>query len=52
MKRVVDAVQSDQFAVIYHNCGNSTIRTIDSILSTGSAAYHFGNAISMQEMLP
>lgn len=52
VKRVVDAVQSDQFAVIYHNCGNSTIRTIDSILSTGSAAYHFGNAISMQEMLP
>lgn len=47
VKRVVDAVQSDQFAVIYHNCGNSTIRTIDSILSTGSAAYHFGNAISM-----
>ena len=52
VKRVVDAVQSDQFAVIYHNCGNSTIRTIDSILSTGSAAYHFGNAISMQKMLP
>lgn len=51
VKKVVDAVQDDNFLVIYHNCGNSTIQTIDSILSTGSAAYHFGNAISMAEMM-
>lgn len=51
VKKVVDAVQDDKFLVIYHNCGNSTIQTIDSILSTGSAAYHFGNAISMAEMM-
>lgn len=51
VKKIVDAVQDDNFLVIYHNCGNSTIQTIDSILSTGSAAYHFGNAISMAEMM-
>ena len=51
VKRIVDAVQDDEFLVIYHNCGNSTIQTIDSILSTGSAAYHFGNAIDMAEMM-
>ena len=51
VKRIVDAVQADDFLVIYHNCGNSTIQTIDSILSTGAAAYHFGNAIDMAEML-
>lgn len=51
VKQIVDAVQDDSFAVIYHNCGNNTILMIDSILRTGSAAYHFGNAISMKEMM-
>ena len=47
----MDAVQDDDFLVIYHNCGNSTIQTIDSILDTGAAAFHFGNAINMAEMM-
>lgn len=51
VKKIVDAVQDDHFIVIYHNCGNNTILMIDSILRTGSAAYHFGNSISMKEML-
>ena len=50
-KNIVDAVQDEEFIVIYHNCGDNTVRTIDSILSTGSAAYHFGNAIDMAEMM-
>lgn len=51
VKRIVDAVQDDTFIVIYHNCGDNTISMIDSILSTGSAAYHFGNSIRMSEMM-
>ena len=51
VKEMVDAVQDESFLVIYHNCGNNTIQMVDSILSTGAAAYHFGNAISMEEML-
>lgn len=51
VKKINDAVKSDDFLVIYHNCGNTTILTIDSILSTGSDAYHFGNAIDMAEMM-
>ena len=51
VKRIVDAVQDESFAVIYHNCGGATIQMIDSILDTGAAMYHFGNAISMEEML-
>lgn len=51
VKKIVDAVQDDQFALIYHNCGNNTPVMIDSILRTGSAAYHFGNAIDMKAML-
>ena len=51
IKKIVDAVQDDTFLVIYHNCGGAVIRQIDSILSTGAAAYHFGNAIDMAEMM-
>ena len=51
VKKIVDELQDDSFAVIYHNCGNATIQMIDSILSTNSAAYHFGDAIDMAEMM-
>ena len=50
-RQIVEAVQDDNFLVIYHNCGDNTVRMIDSILRTGSASYHFGNSISMKEML-
>ncbi len=52
IRRIVEAVQDETFIVIYHNCGNSTIRIIDSILRTGAKAYHFGNAIDMAQMMP
>lgn len=51
VKELVDAVQDDDFLVVYHNCGDNTIQMIDSILRTGCAAYHFGNSIDMHEML-
>lgn len=50
VKEIVDKVQDDDFILIYHNCGN-TIPLIDSILAVGAAAYHFGNAIKMSEMM-
>ena len=50
VRRINDAVQTDEFIVIYHNCGNSTVSMIDSILRVGAAAY-FGNSISMAEMM-
>lgn len=52
MKKIVDAVQDDEFIVVYHNCGNCTIQQIDSILSIGAPIIHFGNAIDMAEVLP
>ena len=48
VKQIVDAVQNDAFIVIYHNCGNNVPKMLPSILSTGAAAYHFGNAIDMK----
>ncbi|MGI6582665.1 MAG: uroporphyrinogen decarboxylase family protein [bacterium] len=51
MKRIVDDVQDEHFIVVYHNCGSSTIKTIDSILEIGAPVLHFGNSISMRDML-
>lgn len=51
VKEIVDAVQTADFPVIYHNCGNNTIRQAESIFGIGAAGYHFGNAISMKDML-
>ena len=51
VKQIVDAVQDDSFIVVYHNCGDNTPRMTESILATGSAAYHFGNAIDMAAMM-
>ncbi len=52
MKRLVEAVQDEEFIVIYHNCGNTAIRTIDTIITNGCRVFHFGNAIDMAEMMP
>jgi uroporphyrinogen decarboxylase len=49
VKQIVDAVQNDDFIVIYHNCGDNVPKMLDSFLSTGAAAYHFGNAVDMEK---
>ena len=52
VKRLIDEVQDDEFIVIYHNCGPAVNKMIPELLETGAAGYHFGNAISMAEILP
>lgn len=47
VKKVVEAMQTEEFAVIYHNCGNSVSHMLPGIFSIGAAAYHFGNAVDM-----
>ena len=49
VKKIVDAVQDDDFVVIYHNCGDNVPMMMDSILTTGCAAYHFSNAMDMEK---
>lgn len=51
VKRIVDAVQDDYFTVILHNCEN-TKNLVPSLLSTGSAGLHFGNAVDMRDIMP
>lgn len=48
--RIVTAVQDDNFLVVYHNCGN-VIPLIDDIVATGARAFHFGNAIKMEQVI-
>lgn len=51
VKRLVDAVQTEEFAVIYHNCGNAVVQQLNEIFTIGAAAYHFGNAIDMRNVM-
>jgi uroporphyrinogen decarboxylase len=51
VKRIVDALQDDHFAVLYHNCGNSVPAMLDQIFSQGAAGYHFGNAVDMRKIM-
>lgn len=51
VKRIVDAVQCDTFAVFYHNCGDRVYLMTEGIFSIGAMAYHFGDAASLADML-
>lgn len=51
VRRIVEAIQDEHFIVVYHNCGNSTIPQIETIITNGAPVLHFGNAINMAEMM-
>ena len=51
VKRIIDELQDEDFAVLYHNCGNSVPQMLDSIYQLDAAAYHFGNAVDMAEIM-
>ena len=50
VKYIVDKVQDENFIVILHNCGN-TGQCTKAMVSTGAAAYHFGNKCKMEEVI-
>ena len=51
VRQMAQAAQSDDFLVIYHNCGNNTPVMLESILRTGCDGYHFGDAITMADLV-
>lgn len=51
MKKLVESVQTDEFAVIYHNCGNTVPMMKKDIYGIGAMGYHFGDAVKMEDML-
>ena len=52
VRKIVSEVQDENFIVVYHNCGNSVLSTIDTIVNNGCRVFHFGNAIAMDELMP
>ncbi len=51
MQQIVREIQTESFAVIYHNCGGSAPKMMDSLPEIGASGYHFGNAASMADVL-
>ena len=51
VRRIIDAVQTEDFAVIYHNCGNAVPGMLEDLFALNAAAYHFGNALDMRDVL-
>ena len=50
VKYIVNKVQTPEFSVILHNCGN-TGHCTKAMVETGAAMYHFGNKCSMCEVM-
>ncbi|HPE95650.1 MAG TPA: uroporphyrinogen decarboxylase family protein, partial [Bacillota bacterium] len=48
--RFVKNMQTDEFGVIYHNCGNNVALMTHMIASCGAIGYHFGNAVKLCEL--
>lgn len=51
VQKIIKELKSDDFAVIYHNCGNNTIYMLDDLFQMEASAYHFGNAIDILDVL-
>ena len=51
VKQIVEAVQDENFIVIYHNCGPNTPGMTESFAQNGAAAYHFGDVVDLVELL-
>lgn len=52
VKRIVDALSSEDFAVFYHNCGNNIALMAKDIYAIGADGYHFGDAVDLSDMFP
>lgn len=52
VQKLIAAVQTDDFCVIYHNCGDNVPHMISDIYQLGALGYHFGDAIDMMAVLP
>ena len=52
VQKLIAAVQTDDFCVIYHNCGDNVPHMITDLYRLGALGYHFGDAINMLDILP
>ena len=51
VKEIFDKVNSEDFIICYHNCGDAVGDIAEDISTLGADIYHFGNAVSLSSML-
>jgi len=51
IRKIVNAVQDENFIIVYHNCGGGVMGMTESISLNGCKACHFGNAVDISKML-
>ena len=51
VRKMVDAVQDENFFLILHDCGKVT-KAVKSMYETGCKGFHFGNGVNMNDVLP
>lgn len=52
VKKIIEAVQTEDFCLIYHNCGDYAGLMAEDIYALGALGYHFGDAMDMAALLP
>ena len=52
VKEIFDAVNDENFVICYHNCGDAVVDMAKEISSLGADIYHFGNSISLKDIIP
>ena len=50
LKGIIDAVRSESFMVVLHNCGR-TEKQVEALLSSGADALHVGNAVKITDII-
>lgn len=51
VRQIFDAVNSEDFVLCYHNCGNYVFDMLEGISTVGADIYHFGNAVDIKKAL-
>lgn len=52
VKKIIEKVNDENFVICYHNCGDAVGDMTAEISQYGADIYHFGNAVSLCDMLP
>lgn len=52
VKKIIDTVSDENFVFVYHNCGGAVADMTQQIASLNADIYHFGNAISLEKIIP
>ncbi len=51
VKKIFETVNDENFVICYHNCGDAIGDMIAEIATYGADIYHFGNAVSLCNMI-